>query len=643
MSGWKKLAAASAAGGGGLDVDEVFSTYLWTGNGSSQTITNGIDLDGEGGLVWTAGRNSAEGPYTWDTERGVNIALATPFTSGNSTQSSSLTSFNSNGFSVGSSFSTNRNEKTYVSWTFRKAPKLCDVVTYIGDASDQVVSHSLGSTPGCIIIKATSATGDWIVYHRGLTNNGANHSVKLNSTAAQVNQGGLVATDTTFTLYHTATVNTNGVSYVAYVFAHNDGDGEFGPDGDQDIIKCGSYTGDGTEDGSNEIDLGFEPQWVMIKRASGTDNWVVIDNMRGWVTGRFNNENKTQVIYPNSTNTEINDTLSNITSTGFMLRNNSSKVNASGNNYIYMAIRRGSLFPPESATEVFDIEYYGQTSTSAPAWHSEFPLDFAFYRNKSTDQDFNVYSRLMQTGGLWFRNPAQFTDAQATFDFMDGYYNAAGSSSNLYSWMWKRAPSYFDVCCFTGTGSARTVSHNLGVAPEMMWVKSRNSAYNWTVFHSALGNNKGAYLNTTAAPFTNTATWNNTAPTASVFSVNNDGYTNQNGDVFIAYLFATLPGVSKVGSYTGNGSSQTIDCGFTSGARFILVRRTDSSGDWYIWDTARGIGSGNDPHLALNRSDQAEVTSDDSVDPASSGFIVNQVSATNINVSSATYIFYAIA
>ena len=100
--------------------------------------------------------------------------------------------------------------------------------------------------------------------------------------------------------------------------------------------------------------------------------------------------------------------------------------------------------------------------------------------------------------------------------------------------------------------------------------------------------------------------------------------------------------MSKVGSYTGNGSSQTINCGFTSGARFILIKRTDSTGDWYVWDTERGIVAGNDPHLSLNTT-AAEVTTDDSIDPDNSGFIVNQVSATNINVSSATYIFYAIA
>lgn len=129
-----------------------------------------------------------------------------------------------------------------------------------------------------------------------------------------------------------------------------------------------------------------------------------------------------------------------------------------------------------------------------------------------------------------------------------------------------------------------------------------------------------------------------TAPTSSVFTVGTDGSVNANTATFVTYLFATSPGISKVGSYTGNGSSQTINCGFTTGARFVLIKRTDSTGDWFVWDTARGIVSANDPHLSLNTT-AAEVTTDDSIDPDTSGFIVNQVAATNINVNGATYVF----
>jgi hypothetical protein len=100
--------------------------------------------------------------------------------------------------------------------------------------------------------------------------------------------------------------------------------------------------------------------------------------------------------------------------------------------------------------------------------------------------------------------------------------------------------------------------------------------------------------------------------------------------------------VSKVGSYTGTGALQTVNCAFTTGARFVLIKRTDSTGDWYVWDSARGIVAGNDPYLALN-SIAAEVTTNDSVDTDNTGFIVNQVAASNINVNGGTYIFAAFA
>jgi hypothetical protein len=128
------------------------------------------------------------------------------------------------------------------------------------------------------------------------------------------------------------------------------------------------------------------------------------------------------------------------------------------------------------------------------------------------------------------------------------------------------------------------------------------------------------------------------SPTATVFYPTNDS----SGATYATYLFATCPGVSKVGSYTGNGSSQTINCGFTGGARFVLVKRTDSTGNWLMVDTARGLVSAGDPTMYLN-STAAEVTGVDWIDPDSSGFIVNQESTMNANVNTATYIFLAIA
>lgn len=117
---------------------------------------------------------------------------------------------------------------------------------------------------------------------------------------------------------------------------------------------------------------------------------------------------------------------------------------------------------------------------------------------------------------------------------------------------------------------------------------------------------------------------------------------NGSGNSHVAYLFASLPGISRVGNYTGNGTSQTIPCGFTTGARFVLIKRTDSEGDWMIADTARGIVAAADPRLSLN-STAAEVTGEDWLDPDPTGFIVNQVAGSNANVSGASYIFLSIA
>jgi hypothetical protein len=204
--------------------------------------------------------------------------------------------------------------------------------------------------------------------------------------------------------------------------------------------------------------------------------------------------------------------------------------------------------------------------------------------------------------------------------------------------MWKRAPNYFDVVAYTGNGTAgRTVSHNLGVAPEMMWVKVRSQSYGWITYHESLGNTKYMTLDDTTAAATYSQNWNNTDPTATEFTLGTNWNVNKSGETFIAYLFASLDGVSKVGTFTHtDGTPTDVDCGFTSGARFVIWKKTSNIGQWVVVDTERGIVAGNDPYLELN-STNAESSAYDIVDPLSSGFTVAQV------ISSGDYIFYAIA
>jgi len=147
-----------------LYVDDVFSTWLYTGNGSTQTITNGIDLAGKGGLVWVKSRSAATNNFLFDTTRGVNVEINSNTTDANATLVNSVTAFNSSGFALGSAAGINVSAATYASWTFRKAAKFFDVVTYTGTGSARTIAHSLGVAPGMVIVKRTDTTGNWQVY-----------------------------------------------------------------------------------------------------------------------------------------------------------------------------------------------------------------------------------------------------------------------------------------------------------------------------------------------------------------------------------------------------------------------------------------------------------------------------------------------
>jgi hypothetical protein len=151
------------------------------------------------------------------------------------------------------------------------------------------------------------------------------------------------------------------------------------------------------------------------------------------------------------------------------------------------------------------------------------------------------------------------------------------------------------------------------------------------------------FLNSTNATTVSSGYWNDTAPTASVFTVGGVGAVNVSAAyTYVAYLFATVAGVSKVGSYTGTGTTNQINCGFTGGARFVLIKRTDSTGDWYVWDSARGIVAGNDSYLLLN-STAAEVTNTDYVDTYSAGFEISSTAPAAINANGGSFIFFAVA
>ena len=634
--------AAAGAGGNPVYVDDVFSIDVFDGNGSSQTITNGINLAGEGGMVWGKTRTTTVAHTITDTERGVDKELFTNTTDAEATRSTgtgSVTAFNSNGFTTNATNGfINYSGHNACSWTFRKCPGFFDVVTWTGNGvNGREISHNLGADVGSIWIKSTSAQDWWYVWHKDLPTNSI---IRLESSdGLRANEAQYVFGDNTNPINPTSTVftvadpssNDNGETYVAYLFAHDDQ--SFGTNSDEAIIKCGTYEGNATT--GNYVDVGFEPQWLMIKNADDSStNWVIFDSMRGFHA----KGSQPRRLSANSSDTEANNLEVTREPRGFSLTGGGTYTNSNNHTFVYVAIRRPHK-PPESATDVFAMDT-GNSSSIIPAYDSNFPVDFAISRIVSSGGAPHFTSRLTGTKFLRSDNSfAESSDADYSWDSNVGW--GKNWYSQYHSWMFRRAPEFFDVVTYTGNGSARSISHNLTVPPELLIVKNRTDAHDWFAYAEPLGNGKELSINLTGKA-NNSSRWQYTTPTSTAFYVSSNSNVNAGGSNFIAYLFATLPGISKVGSYTGTGSDgNNVDCGFTNGARFVMVKRTDSSGDWFVADTSRGINAGSDPFIKLNTSD-AENNSVDWIDAYSAGFTINGTGG-DFNDSSGTYLFLAIA
>ena len=844
------MMAAAGAVGDAPYVDDVFSTNVYVGSGSGQVINNGIDNSSEGGMVWFKRRDGTYDHQVVDTIRGGNKGIR-PNLSNAEITTSYISSFNNNGYTLGTESAASGSGDEFAAWNFRKAPGFFDVVTYTGNGSNRTISHSLGSIPGMIIIKRTDTSSNWAVYHRGF-NGGVNpeqYVAFLDTTDAEASHAASWNNSPpTSSVFHVGTharVNGNGGTFVAYVFAGGestaatarsvdlDGSGDylstsssssdftmgtgdftiecwakpnanssdqplfqisdnsggfkaggyddtltvwhrpggnwvfcangseqeisgykpaigvwyhmalvrnsgtttlyvngrkinsatdstnyngtyfviggyysssyvfnglisnfrvvkgtavytsafnpptspltnitntkllccnnssttgstvtpvtinangnptasidspfadsneyvFGENEDQNVIKCGSYVGNGSTTGP-EINIGWEPQWIMIKWAEGAEGWLMFDCMRGITNGVTGfGSNRDTNLYANENSAEPANEWDwlDISATGFQIKQAHNHVNQNGSSYIYLAIRRPDGYvgkPAEAGTDVFDMDV-GNSSSTIPSFDTTFNVDFALARYFGSTDNWFAVSRLMQGHPLLANSTGtEDTQSWAVFDANNGWGTGFGSSRQ--SWMWKRHAG-FDVVCYTGvnpSSDAQSVSHGLGKVPEMMWLKKRSGMGGWNVYHKGLngGTNPEQYsiqLNTDAAEGQYATDFNNTAPTSTHFTVGPGNSTNQNGATFIAMLFASVSGISKVGYYDGSESEQTITTGFQP--RFVIIKRVNNTQNWYVLDTTRGWASGVDQFLQLNQS-AAQDNSYDLGAPTSTGF-----------------------
>ena len=318
--------------------EDYFNTVLYTGNGSTQSIT-GVGFQPD--WVWIKDRTDGTSSHRLiDSVRGATKEIYSDLTNAENTDTNGLTSFNSDGFSVGTTNGYNKNTDTFVSWNWLAGGTASSntdgsitssvsantdagfsIVSYTGNATaGATVGHGLGSVPKMIITKGRSFADDWLCYNENLGNG---KYIILNKTNASASStlpwNSTTPTSSVFTLGSSGTTNNNGGTIIAYCFAEKKG-----------YSKMGSYVGNGSTDGTY-IHLGFKPAWLMIKKTDTTNSWFIGDNKRD-----TDNQVEKELVANGSTAESTSGTL-DFLSNGFKLTSTRSRVNTSGGTYIYMA------------------------------------------------------------------------------------------------------------------------------------------------------------------------------------------------------------------------------------------------------------------------------------------------------------------
>lgn len=644
MSGSQQLLLGETGGSAAPAqfVEQVYSTFAYTGTGSPLTVTNNVNLSARGGLVWLKDRTATGDHGLFDTVRGAGYRVISNSTDGQNFSLNYVSNFLTTGFSIGApSASTNTNGNKYISWSPAEQAKFFDIVTYTGNGTSQTISHNLGSTPGSIFVKRTDTAANWIVYHIGLSSPNSIH-LKLNSSNTQDGNNDMVngTSSTTFSVGSEVAVNASGGTYVAYLFASNAGG--YGTLGTDSIIYCGVYNSTG------QVNIGFEPQWIITKATSistsYTGDWRTFDVIRGIYADIDDAQ-----LFPNTSgaeNTSAYGTAFTVNATGFVVE--SQGYNASP--VVYIAIRRGPMAVPTVGTSVYSQVKYTGDGMANRAFTTGFPVDSTIIKGLDNGPNPSCIG-LRKTDGMGetsvttnpYQNLYDWTgyDNNTQLVLTNPYQYSNVTSYEYLAQSFGRAPQFHDVQTWTGTGASRSVDHNLEIPPELIIIKNRTISSSWVCYNKTIGNTRYMELNSANAsglyPY-----WQGTTPTSTQFFVGSAGEINGSGNAMQAWMFATCPGVSMVGTYGGTNSTQTIDCGFTTGARFVMIKRTDSSGGWYVFSTAMGMGGGSSPYFFMNTGANY-VTGVNYVNTTAVGFTILSGAPGAINDGGGNFIFLAVA
>lgn len=550
---------------------------------------------------------------------------------------------------------------SYVHRTFRPAKGFCDILTYEGTGSVQNIGHNLGCSIGFMLIKDIDADVGWVAKHAN--HSGADYYQRFDEHANQVSDSTLfnstASTSTQFTVGTSALTNTSGHTYIAILFADgSDGSAQiWGPSSNQKMVDVGYYNGNGSTTGPI-VNVGFEPTTLILKGVAvtgGTAYWYIFDACKKF---EAREEGVAWIEYNEYWDKLQATGVIQQKANGFQIRGTSTSLNENGGVYLYVAFRGPMRVPNatygDKPSHFFNCAY-GTANTSdvvgsfpgatnAP----NFQPDFCMLRNPSTSSYQYVATR---KSGYYYRATNNYSGIDTASSWMEWAVEPGFGTdwnTSMFAWMWKSAPGLTHVEYYKGTGSAQNITHNLGAVPEMMmcWRLGPQGTPTYTAYwHKGLNNgsspeNYFVYAQYSLGQY-DVNVWDDTAPTSTVFRVNTQDMVNKSGDEYSMVLFASLAGFQKVGFYEGNGSAgKVIDCGFTTGSRFVMIKRTETTGNWKQYDTTRGLSSS--VSMNCNANDYTAQSDDDFLRQHNTGFELNTSDA-EVNANGGYYIYLAVA
>ena len=652
---------------------ENFNVKTYTGNGSTQSIT-GVGFQPD--FTWIKKYNASGTFHMLTTTRiGTGEQFRTNSTLGRNVSSDCITSFDSDGFSLGSNANVNDNTDQFVAYSWKVNGGTSDtnnegsststvevnqgngisMFSYSGTGSaGATVGHGLGATPDMFFMMDRYNGGGWRVWHKGMTS--AAYYLEWNSSNAETSSSGAfnstAPTSSVITLGSDLTPNGSGRQFIAWAFTSITG-----------FSKFDSYTGNGSTNGP-VINTGFEPAFVIIKRTDAADAWYIYDN------ARTPNNPRNGILLANTDNEQLTNTQYysvDFLSNGFQPRSDvSTATNDNGGNYIYMAFAKtASSTPPTLADSFANKLYTGTGVDPLNITGLGFQPSLVWIKSRDvarehiwSDSNRGVSREISSSDSSAeeLRGVTAFDSDGFTLDNSSLNYN--GAAENYVSWNWKansiptintdgsvqslvsanQAAGFSIVRFKTPSTDNFSVGHGLGAAPDLVFYKCRSQTSNWTVYDSISGATKYLLLNGAGAQQTDSLPFNDTEPTSTVLNLGSATVWWATNAEYIAYAFKSISGYSKIGTYTGNGSTQSIT-GVGFQPSWLMIKQINDSNSWRIFDSARGLSAPQTLFANLTSPDDSESNTVSSFD--SDGWTMG--SQQGVNDSGDTYLYLAVA